>query len=245
MELGKVGWGEPDQGGAEVGVSQNNLELDVVTEQPRKSDDHELEEKEQESSLESQPGSESLEDRSSIEAGSSATAFGFEKSFLKLKKAATGESQVGGDEEDGHSLDSGFQESRLQELEAHVKRSSQLSRTGADVDQQETSSLTAADESLTVRSDSEKSEPKSEERSNQSSKLNNSSELSHHVLWSKGSSSDSDDEGEKKETSRESETDVVSEKKGILQNEELKKEGKEDDSNSKMEKAEMCISKVG
>ena len=245
MELGKVGWGEPDQGGAEVGVSQNNLELDVVTEQPRKSDDHDFEETEQESSLESQPGSESLEDRSSIEAGSSATAFGFEKSFLKLKKAATGEGQVGGDEEDGHSLDSGFQESRLQDLEAHVKRSSQLSSTGVDVDQQETSSLTAADESLTVRSDSEKSEPKSEERSNQSSKLNNSSELSHHVLWSKGSSSDSDDEGEKKETSRESETDVVSEKKGILQNEELKKEGKEDDSNSKMEKAEMCISKVG
>ena len=245
MELGKVGWGEPDQGGAEVGVSQNNLELDVVTEQPRKSDDHELEEKEQESSLESQPGSESQEDQSSIEAGSSATAFGFEKSFLKLKKAARGEGQVGCDEEDGHSLDSGFQESRLQELEAHVKRSSQLSRTGADVDQQETSSLTAADESLTVRSDFEKSEPKSEERSNQSSKLNNSSELSHHVLWSKGSSSDSDDEGEKKETSRESETDVVSEKKGILQDEELKKEGKEDDSNSKMEKAEMCIGKVG
>ena len=243
MELGKVGWGEPHRGGAEVGVSQNNLELDVVTEQPRKSDDHELEEKEQESSLESQPGSESQEDRSSIEAGSSATAFGFEKSFLKLKKAATGEGQVGGDEEDGHSLDSGFQESRLQELEAHVKRSSQLSRTGVDVDQQETSS--AADKSLTVRSDSEKSEPKSEERSNQPSKLNNSSELSRHVLWSKGSSSDSDDEGEKKETSRESDTDAVSEKKGILQDEELKKEGKEDDSNSKMEKAEMCIGKVG
>ena len=238
MELGKVGWGEPHQGGAEVGVSQNNLELDVVTEQPRKSDDHDLEEKEQESSIESQPGSESLEDRSSIEAGSSATAFGFEKSFLKLKKAATGESQVGGDEEDGHSLDSGFQESRLQDLEAHVKRSSQLSRTGVDVDQQETNS--AADKSLTVRSDSEKSEPQSEERSNQSSKLNNSSELSHHVLWSKGSSSDSDDEGEKKETPRESETDVVTEKKGIL-----KEEGKEDDSNSYMEKAEMCISKVG
>ena len=243
MELGKVGWGEPHQGGAEVGVSQKNLELDVVTEQPRKSDDHELEEKEQESSLESQPGSESLEDQSSIEAGSSATAFGFEKSFLKLKKAATGESQVGGDEEDGHSLDSGFQESRLQDLEAHVKRSSQLSRTGVDVDQQETNS--AAEKSLTVRSDSEKSEPQSEERSNQSSKLNNSSELSHHVLWSKGSSSDSDDEGEKKETSRESDTNAVSEKKGILQDEELKKEGKEDDSNSKMEKAEMCISKVG
>ena len=243
MELGKVGWGERHQGGAEVGVSQKNLELDVVTEQPRKSDDHELEEKEQESSLESQPGSESQEDRSSIEAGSSATAFGFEKSFLKLKKAATGESQVGGDEEDCHSLDSGFQESRLQDLEAHVKRSSQLSRTGVDVDQQETNS--AADKSLTVRSDSEKSEPQSEERSNQSSKLNNSSELSHHVLWSKGSSSDSDDEGEKKETSRESNTNAVSEKKGILQDEELKKEGKEDDSNSKMEKAEMCISKVG
>ena len=235
MELGKVGWGEPHQGGAEVGVSQNNLELDVVTEQPRKSDDHDLEEKEHESSLESQPGSESLEDQSSIEAGSSATAFGFEKSFLKLKKAATGESQVGGDEEDGHSLDSGFQESRLQELEAHVKRSSQLSRTGVDVDQQETSS--AADKSLTVRSDSEKSEPKSVE--SQPSKLNNASKLSHHVLWSKGSS-DSDDEGEKKETPRESETDVVTEKKGIL-----KEEGKEDDSNTNMEKAEMCISKVG
>ena len=242
MELGKVGWGEPHQGGAEVGVSQNNLELDVVTEQPRKSDDHDLEEKEQESSIESQPGSESLEDRSSIEAGSSATAFGFEKSFLKLKKAATGESQVGGDEEDGHSLDSGFQESRLQELEAHVKRSSQLSRTGVDVDQQETNS--AAEKSLTVRSDSEKSEPKSEERSSQSSKLSNSSKLSHHVLWSKGSS-DSDDEGGEKETSRESETDVFTEKKEILQDEELKEEGKEDNSNSNMEKAEICISKVG
>ena len=242
MELGKVGWGEPHQGGAEVGVSQNNLELDVVTEQPRKSDDHDLEEKEQESSLESQPGSESLEDQSSIEAGSSATAFGFEKSFLKLKKAATGESQVGGDEEDGHSLDSGFQESRLQELEAHVKRSSQLSRTGVDVDQQETSSLTAAEKSLTVRSDSEKSEPKSEE--SQSSKLSNSSKLSHHVLWSKGSS-DSDDEGGKKETSRDSETDGFSEKKEIPQDEELKEEGKEDNSNSNMEKAEICISKVG
>ena len=119
-----------------------------------------------------------------------------------------------------------------------------MSRTGVDVVQQETSSLTAAEMSLTVRTDSEKSETKSEERSNQSSKLSNSSKLSHHVLWSKGSS-DSDDEGGKKETFRDSETDVFTEKKEILQDEELKEEGKEDNSNSKMEKAEICISKVG
>ena len=258
MELSEVGWGGPHQT-EDLGSSRNNLELNIVTEQPRKREDEgeQVDEEEQESSLESQPDlqaqkSHPKEDQASIEEKSSPTAFGFEKNFLRLKKpsadANTGYSErkhqddEGNEyEEDGqdddNSLDSGFQESRLQDLEAQMKRSSQLSRISFDKD----SSSPLKKSSAPSRVSSE-AEQEAEKKSSQSSRLS-------HVLWSKGSS-DTDDEVEKEtkantETTKEAEKD----KSFILENEEIEEretEGKEDESNINMERAEeKMMVKVG
>ena len=240
-----MGWDGPHQGGSDIGSDRNNLELNIVTEQPRKREDEE----EQESSLESQAEKFPPEEQSSIEESSSPSDFGFEKNFLRLRKVSADKSagynertHQGGeearDEEDGqeddNSLDSGFQESRLQDLEARMKRSSQLSRISFD-----SSSHKKVSQSSRLSSEAEMGEQESVKKWSQSSRLS-------HVIWSKGSS-DTDDE-EQKETKANTVTlkDAEKEKNFNLQNEEIEKEGKEDESSSNMEKAEeSMMDKVG
>ena len=252
MELGEVGWGGPHQCEADLGSDRNNLELNIVTEQPRKREEEEeqVEEEEQESSLESQPDFQSqkldMEEQTSIEERSSPT-FGFEKNFLRLRRvsaaASTGydderrnrDDEEAGDEEDGqdddNSLDSGFQESRLQDLEAQMKRSSQLSRISFDKD---ANSPKKSSESSRGVIEAEMDELESVKKSSQSSRLS-------HVLWSKGSS-DTDDEGEKEtKANRETAKEARKNKSSISQDEEIekrKRDYKEDESNSNMEKTE-------
>ena len=248
-----MGWGGPHQG-EDLDSSRNNMELNIVTAQPRKREDVEekqVEEEEQESSLESQPDLQAQkfhpkEEQLSIEERSSPNAFGFEKNFLRLTKpstdASTGYSERrhqddegnGEDDEDGqdddNSLDSGFQESRLQELEAQMKRSSQLSRISFDKDS--SSPLKKSSASSTVTSEAEQ---EGEKKWSQSSRLS-------HVLWSKGSSDTDDDDGEKEtKANTETTTEAEKDKSFSLQNEEIEereKEGKEDKSNINMERAE-------
>ena len=259
MELGEVGWGASHRK-AEPGI--NGMELvdnNVVTEQPRKKEDEE--ENEQESSLESQPDLRpkkfNLEEEQSIndDERSPPVAFGFEKSFLTLRKistdAGTGSSgkenkKEAPDEEDGqdddNSLDSGFQENRLQDLEAQVKRASQLSRVSFNVDHMDASSPKKSSKSSRISSEAEMGGQESEKKSSQSSRLS-------HVLWSKGSS-DTDDEGQK-ETTRSTEPmkDAEKVRRSSVQCEEIEKEdtkeGRYDESNNIMEKAEESMSKVG
>ena len=241
-----MGWGGPHQGGSDLGSERNHLELNIVTEQPRKREDEE----EQESSLESHQSEKfHPEEQQSIEGSSSPSAFGFEKNFLRLKKVSADTStgynesthedvEEARDEEDGqdddNSLDSGFQESRLQDLEARMKRSSQLSRISFD-----SSSHKKVSQSSRLSSEAELGEQESVKKWSQSSRLS-------HVIWSKGSS-DTDDE-EQKETKANTVTikDAEKEKNFNLQNEEIEKEGKEDESSSNMEKAEeSMMDKVG
>ena len=242
-----MGWDGPHQGGSDIGSDRNNLELNIVTEQPRKREDEE----EQESSLESQAEKFPPEEQSSIEESSSPSDFGFEKNFLRLRKVSADASagynertHQGGeearDEEDGqeddNSLDSGFQESRLQDLEAQMKRSSQLSRISFD---KETSSHKKGSQSSRLSSEAEMCEQESVKKWSQSSRLS-------HVIWSKGSS-DTDDEGEEERKANIGNVkDAEKEKNFNLQNEEIEKEGKEDESSSNMEKAEeSMMDKVG
>jgi len=136
-----VGWGGSHKAGADVSSSdRNNLELNIVTEQPRKREDEEeeqLEGEEQESSLESQSDLQPhkfhpTEEQSSIEERSSSAAFGFEKNFLRLKRPSADASteysekrhgddegaqnekdshyQGAGDEEDVHHQEAGDEE---------------------------------------------------------------------------------------------------------------------------------------
>ena len=244
-----MGWDGPHQGGSDLGNNRNHLELNIVTEQPRKQEDEE----EQESSLESHQSEKfHPEEQSSIEESSSPSAFGFEKNFLRLKKVSADTStgynerrdqdvEEARDEEDGqddeNSLDSGFQESRLQDLEAQMKRSSQLSRISFDL--KETSSRKKVSQSSRLSSEAEMGEQESVKKWSQSSRLS-------HVIWSKGSSDTDDEEGKETKANTVTVKDAEKEKNLKSQNEEIEKEGKEDESSSNMEKAEeSMVDKVG
>ena len=264
-----MGWGGSHKAGADVSSSdRNNLELNIVTEQPRKREDEEeeqLEGEEQESSLESQSDLQPhkfhpTEEQSSMEERSSSAAFGFEKNFLRLKRPSAdasteyserrhGDDEGAQNEKDSHHQGAGDEED-VHHQEAGDEEDGQDDDNSLDSGFQESSRLQDLEtqmkrSSQLSRISFEKADPRSSKSSRVSSeveqesvKKSSQSSRLSHVLWSKGSS-DTDDEADK-ETKANTETtkDAVKDKSLSSQNEEIEKEVKDDESNSNMEKAE-------